>query len=131
MNQIQRTILSNVIYPVLLCDGSGTRLLPHSRRTYPKQFVELIGVESLFQLSANRVCGESFSASTLFTSYDFRFTTKTTKQASEETFILGVNFRAHNGDTVRMHLEHPHFTHGQVPKLELKMFGIVKRDEKA
>ncbi|MGJ8610126.1 MAG: sugar phosphate nucleotidyltransferase, partial [Octadecabacter sp.] len=31
------------ITPVLLCGGSGTRLWPLSRKSYPKQFVPLIG----------------------------------------------------------------------------------------
>lgn len=65
--------MSDAIYPVLLCGGSGTRLWPHSRKSYPKQFVELIENESLFQLSANRVSGEGFAAPTLVTTFDFRF----------------------------------------------------------
>lgn len=32
-----------VIRPILLCGGSGTRLWPLSRRTYPKQFMQLEG----------------------------------------------------------------------------------------
>ncbi|MBM3340291.1 MAG: hypothetical protein FJY62_09970, partial [Betaproteobacteria bacterium] len=31
-----------VIYPVILCGGSGTRLWPLSRQQFPKQFVPLI-----------------------------------------------------------------------------------------
>ncbi len=34
------------ITPVLLCGGSGTRLWPLSRRSYPKQFSQLLGVDS-------------------------------------------------------------------------------------
>ncbi|WP_299734080.1 sugar phosphate nucleotidyltransferase, partial [uncultured Tateyamaria sp.] len=45
------------ITPVLLCGGSGSRLWPLSRKSYPKQFVSLIGDETLFQASASRLAG--------------------------------------------------------------------------
>jgi len=44
-----------VIIPVILCGGSGTRLWPISRQSFPKQFVPLIGSKSLFQLTLERV----------------------------------------------------------------------------
>ena len=62
-----------VFYPVLLCGGSGTRLWPLSRKSYPKQFVELTGEESLYQASARRLSGPSFVAPTIVTAADFRF----------------------------------------------------------
>lgn len=37
------------IIPVILAGGSGTRLWPLSRETYPKQFLKLVGERSLFQ----------------------------------------------------------------------------------
>ncbi len=46
-----------MIHPVLLCGGSGTRLWPLSRKSYPKQFVPLVGEETLFQASAARLSG--------------------------------------------------------------------------
>ena len=49
-----------MITPVLLCGGSGTRLWPLSRKSYPKQFVPLIGEETLFQASAKRLSGEGY-----------------------------------------------------------------------
>jgi mannose-1-phosphate guanylyltransferase/mannose-6-phosphate isomerase len=61
------------IHPLLLCGGSGTRLWPLSRKSYPKQFAELTGKESLFQASALRLTGEGFSAPTVITASDFRF----------------------------------------------------------
>ena len=33
--------MSNNIYPVILCGGSGTRLWPLSRKSFPKQFLSL------------------------------------------------------------------------------------------
>lgn len=62
-----------LITPVLLCGGSGTRLWPLSRKSYPKQFVQLLGEESLFQEAARRVSGENFSAPLAVTGDGFRF----------------------------------------------------------
>ncbi len=61
------------VTPVLLCGGSGTRLWPLSRRSYPKQFVPLIAGESLFQQAAKRTCGNGFQAPVVVTGEDFRF----------------------------------------------------------
>lgn len=44
-----------MITPVILCGGSGTRLWPLSRKSFPKQFVPLIGDKSLLQLTLERV----------------------------------------------------------------------------
>ena len=43
------------IQPVILCGGSGTRLWPLSRSSFPKQFLCLTGDESLFQQAAKRL----------------------------------------------------------------------------
>lgn len=61
------------ITPVLLCGGSGTRLWPLSRKSYPKQFSPLIGNESLFQASARRLSGQDYAAPVVITNSDFRF----------------------------------------------------------
>ena len=37
------------IVPVILCGGVGSRLWPLSRKSLPKQFAPLIGVQSLFE----------------------------------------------------------------------------------
>jgi len=62
-----------MITPVLLCGGSGTRLWPLSRKSYPKQFAPLIGDDSLFQASAKRLSGTDFAAPMVLTNSDFRF----------------------------------------------------------
>lgn len=61
------------ISSVILCGGSGTRLWPLSRKSYPKQFSSLVGDESLFQASAKRLSGDGFSAPIVVTGSDFRF----------------------------------------------------------
>ena len=50
MTQPQPTIT-----PVVLCGGSGTRLWPLSRKSFPKQFVPLVGERSLLHLTLERV----------------------------------------------------------------------------
>ena len=64
---------SNDITPVILCGGSGTRLWPVSRKSFPKQFIDLIGEGSLFQQSSRRLSGEGFAAPLVVTNSDFRF----------------------------------------------------------
>lgn len=65
------------LYPVILCGGSGTRLWPLSRQSFPKQFVSLLEEESLFQSSAKRLLGEAngmvFERPVVVTNSDFRF----------------------------------------------------------
>lgn len=43
------------IHPVILSGGSGTRLWPQSRTSYPKQFLKLVSDQSLLQETARRV----------------------------------------------------------------------------
>lgn len=62
-----------MITPVLLCGGSGTRLWPLSRKSYPKQFVPLVGENTLFQASSERLSGEGYAAPLVLTNSDFRF----------------------------------------------------------
>jgi len=59
------------ITPVLLCGGTGSRLWPLSRKSYPKQFVPLLGDDTLFQASARRLA--SFESPLIVTGSDFRF----------------------------------------------------------
>ncbi len=64
------------IYPVLLAGGSGTRLWPLSRKSYPKQFSNLIGDKTLFQSSAQRLTSSEtldFASHITVTNSDFRF----------------------------------------------------------
>ena len=64
------------ITPILLAGGSGTRLWPLSRKSYPKQFSSLLGDETLFQSSAKRLVSSQtvqFNAPIITTNSDFRF----------------------------------------------------------
>lgn len=64
------------VYPVILCGGSGTRLWPLSRKSYPKQFVPLIGETSLLQDCAERMRGPEnapYAKPLILTNEAFRF----------------------------------------------------------
>ena len=65
--------MTQTIHPVLLCGGSGTRLWPLSRKSFPKQFSALTGDESLFQASARRFVATDFAAPVVVSGSDFRF----------------------------------------------------------
>ena len=76
--------MTRPIHPVLLCGGSGTRLWPLSRKSYPKQFAPLIGEESLFQASARRLSGPGFQPPVVVTGADFRFIVTEQLAAAEQ-----------------------------------------------
>ena len=68
--------MNSLITPVLLAGGSGTRLWPLSRKSYPKQFSNLIGDQSLFQQSALRLTSSDivrFGPQITMTNAEFRF----------------------------------------------------------
>ena len=62
-----------MITPVILCGGSGTRLWPLSRKSFPKQFAALLGGQSLFEQSILRLSGPEFQPPVVVTGSDFRF----------------------------------------------------------
>ena len=64
------------ITPIILAGGTGTRLWPLSRKSYPKQFSKLLGEKSLFQMTVERLCSTgrmNFSKPVILTNNDFRF----------------------------------------------------------
>jgi mannose-1-phosphate guanylyltransferase/mannose-6-phosphate isomerase len=61
------------IHPVILCGGSGTRLWPLSRKSYPKQFSDLMDGGTLFQASARRTLAPGYAPPVVVTNADFRF----------------------------------------------------------
>ena len=64
---------SGGIYPVIMCGGSGTRLWPLSRKSYPKQFSPLFEGGTLFQRSIERLGGQGYADPLLLTNQEFRF----------------------------------------------------------
>ncbi len=63
--------MSSNIRPVILCGGSGTRLWPLSRESFPKQFVPLINGQSLMALTLARI--QSFGKAICVTNEEYRF----------------------------------------------------------
>lgn len=65
------------VTPVILAGGSGTRLWPLSRKSYPKQFVPLLGETTLFRSAAQRLSGSAesfeFARPLVLTNSLFRF----------------------------------------------------------
>lgn len=66
---------SGAIHPVILCGGSGARLWPLSRESYPKQFVKLFGEAepSLFQQTLLRMQGPRYAAPVVIANDALRF----------------------------------------------------------
>ncbi len=62
-----------MIFPVILAGGSGTRLWPLSRKSFPKQFASFEGDMSLFQQTVARLSGAGMGRPIVLTSEDFRF----------------------------------------------------------
>lgn len=65
-----------IVYPILLAGGSGTRLWPLSRRSFPKQFSKIIDGKTLFQSAALRSTPSNeinFAPHITITNSDFRF----------------------------------------------------------
>ena len=48
-----------MIFPIILAGGSGTRLWPLSRKSYPKQFSKILGNKTLFQERALHLGGSN------------------------------------------------------------------------
>lgn len=80
------------IIPVLLSGGTGSRLWPLSRETYPKQLLALLGERTLLQQTALRVAEPSqFGDITVVTNAEHRFSIAEQLQAigvARSTMIL-------------------------------------------
>jgi len=61
------------IVPVILSGGSGSRLWPISRESFPKQLWPLISEHSLLQQTAQRGVGPGFAAPMVVCNQEHRF----------------------------------------------------------
>ncbi|WHI50751.1 mannose-1-phosphate guanylyltransferase/mannose-6-phosphate isomerase [Microbulbifer sp. MLAF003] len=63
-----------MMIPVILCGGTGSRLWPLSREAYPKQFLPLIGSETMLQATVRRLEGiQQLQAPILVCNEEHRF----------------------------------------------------------
>ena len=65
-----------MIFPIILAGGSGTRLWPLSRKSYPKQFSKILGNNTLFQERALHLGGSNklgYQNPIILTNDEFRF----------------------------------------------------------
>lgn len=69
------------ILPVVLCGGSGTRLWPVSRKSFPKQFVPIINGKSLLELTLTRL-GKFSNEVMCVTGEDHRFLVSEAQEAT-------------------------------------------------
>jgi len=80
-----------LVTPVILCGGAGTRLWPVSREKMPKHFVPLIGKLTTFQQVLDRVNRSGlFAPPIIITNSDFRFVVaeQTRARGAKATIIL-------------------------------------------
>jgi mannose-1-phosphate guanylyltransferase len=61
------------VVPVLLSGGSGSRLWPVSRASFPKQFWPLISDRSMIEETARRALGEGFAPPIVVCNQEHRF----------------------------------------------------------
>ena len=76
------------ILPVILSGGSGTRLWPLSREAYPKQFLPLVGEQTMLQATWTRVAGIAGTAPIVVANQEHRF------MAAEQLRECGVSSAA-------------------------------------
>ncbi len=63
----------NDILPVILSGGSGTRLWPLSREAYPKQFLPLVGDDTMLQATWRRVAPIAARSPIIVANHEHRF----------------------------------------------------------
>ncbi|HEY0032766.1 MAG TPA: sugar phosphate nucleotidyltransferase, partial [Devosia sp.] len=82
--------MPQLIVPVILAGGQGTRLWPMSRAARPKQFLQLVGNSSLFQQTLQRVADTTiYAPAIIITNSEYRFIVA--EQAAElEAPLAGV-----------------------------------------
>lgn len=61
------------VLPVVLAGGAGTRLWPLSREAYPKQFLPLLGEQTLLQQTLCRLSGLAAAPPAIVCHHDHRF----------------------------------------------------------
>ena len=65
--------MQEVVHPVVLSGGAGTRLWPVSRTLYPKQLLPLVSERTMLQETVRRVAGKGFAPPVVVCNEEHRF----------------------------------------------------------
>ena len=65
--------MAEVVHPVVLSGGAGTRLWPISRTLYPKQLLPLVSARTMLQETVRRVTGKRFAPPLVVCNEEHRF----------------------------------------------------------
>lgn len=65
--------MQHPIVPVIICGGAEPACGRHQEQSFPKQFIALLGEQSMFQKTLSRVSGPLFAEPVIVTHADFRF----------------------------------------------------------
>ena len=86
--------MTAALHPVILCGGSGTRLWPLSRDTYPKQFHRFVGEHTLFEATVLRAASlPSVNQITIVCNDAHRF--MAAQQAAQALASIGSRIKIH------------------------------------
>lgn len=77
--------MNNIITPVIMAGGSGSRLWPLSRTHYPKQFIPLVNEDSMLQNTITRLYSLSKSEPIIICNDEHRF------MVAEQLRNIGIN----------------------------------------
>jgi mannose-1-phosphate guanylyltransferase/mannose-6-phosphate isomerase len=80
--------MENLIQPVILCGGSGSRLWPLSRTNFPKPFITFAGGQTLFQQAFSRVSAPGFAPPLVVCAESQRFLVLEQKPGRAAAIIL-------------------------------------------
>lgn len=105
-----------MIKPVILAGGSGTRLWPLSRSSYPKQFLNIHGKLTMFQQTVTRLSGVEHEACIFICNEEHRFL------AAEQLRQLGI---LHDGIILEPQ------GRNTAPAIALSAFHALKNDTDA
>jgi len=85
------------VIPVILSGGSGTRLWPVSRESFPKQFWPLVSERTMIEVTVRRAMGPGFAPPIVVCNQEHRFAKfgNDAHGVSERRKRLGVNPTAH------------------------------------
>ncbi|PMG42158.1 mannose-1-phosphate guanylyltransferase/mannose-6-phosphate isomerase [Shewanella sp. 10N.286.52.B9] len=72
-----------MILPVIMAGGSGSRLWPLSRQQFPKQFLTLLGNDSMLQTTAQRLKGIEHAPALVICNEEHRFSVAEQFRANE------------------------------------------------